>query len=117
MAVTSYIVRVSLLRLASWLTIMYTGSSHKKGPYLYVSLTYLLLFLCLLYRVYLGATCWGYRCDSGECTALTSDRCDGSRDCSDGSDEQNCQSKYLTLSLHWYLKSRNPCSQVPGLYS
>ena len=49
----------------------------------------------------IAATCHrGYQCDNGECTLSSYDRCDGSRDCSDGSDEQNCISKYRS---HYFL--------------
>ena len=32
----------------------------------------------------------GFPCDNGECTSSIFDRCDSVRDCSDGSDEDNC---------------------------
>ena len=32
----------------------------------------------------------GFPCDNGECTSSIFDRCNGVRDCSDGSDEDNC---------------------------
>ena len=53
-----------------------------------------MLSLVIMPCVYVAGTCdWGYMCDNGECTLTSYDRCDGKRDCSDGSDEQNCLSK------------------------
>ena len=34
--------------------------------------------------------CTGFPCDNGECTTSVLDRCDETKQCSDGSDESNC---------------------------
>ena len=39
---------------------------------------------------YYVAGCEGVSCDNGECTKSALDRCDGTKQCSDGSDEANC---------------------------
>lgn len=41
-------------------------------------------FICLF------TDCIGFPCDDGGCTTFSIARCDGTKDCTDGSDETNC---------------------------
>ena len=64
----------------------------------------------VLFSATFTVTCSGFRCSNYQCVT-SSDRCDGARDCTDGSDESNCFGKLVT-EPHTYSFQTNLKSPV-----